>query len=81
MPTFFPIDERAHPANAPAAPAAELTNVAWPPPGDVTGNSIGGSSPVSAESGYNDVNFPPELFNVGQGVCGLPLSLHDLRVS
>lgn len=52
--TFFPMDDKAQPASAPAAPAAELTSVP-DCPGVDTGKSIGGSLATSAVSGYDGV--------------------------
>jgi hypothetical protein len=46
--TFFPNDDIAQPASAPAAPAAELTRVAWPGGASTVGTS---PSPLMAVSG------------------------------
>ena len=50
---FFPIEDIAQPARAPAAPAAELTSVPSPPPFGVLRPKVAGSSPLTAVSGYS----------------------------
>jgi hypothetical protein len=51
--TFFPIEDIAQPARAPAAPAAELTSVLSAPPFGVLMPRVGGSSPGRVVSGYS----------------------------
>ena len=51
--TFFPIEDIAQPARAPAAPAAELTSVLSAPPFGVLRPRVGGPSPARVVSGYS----------------------------
>jgi hypothetical protein len=51
--TFFPIEDIAHPASAPAAPAAELTSVLSAPPFGVLRPRVGGPSSARVVSGYS----------------------------
>jgi len=50
--TFFPIEDIAQPARAPAAPAAELTSVLSALPFGVLRPRVGGPSPARVVSGY-----------------------------
>lgn len=50
---FFPIEDIAQPARAPAAPAAELTSVPSAPPFVALRPRVAGPSPVRVVSGYN----------------------------
>lgn len=56
--TFFPIEDIAHPASAPAAPAAELTSVLSAPPFGVLRPREGGPSSVRVVSGYSPLAEP-----------------------
>ena len=56
--TFFPIEDIAQPARAPAAPAAELTRVLSAPPFGVLRPRVGVSSPVEVVSGYSPLAEP-----------------------
>ena len=51
--TFFPKEDIAQPARAPAAPAAELTSVLSVPPFGVLSPRVRGSSPARVVSGYS----------------------------
>ena len=56
--TFFPIEDIAQPARAPAAPAAELTSVLSEPPFGVLRPRVGGPSPARVVSGYGPLAEP-----------------------
>jgi hypothetical protein len=56
--TFFPIEDIAQPARAPAAPAAELTSVLSAPPFGVLRPRVGVSSPAGVVSGYSPLAEP-----------------------
>jgi hypothetical protein len=56
--TFFPIEDIAQPARAPAAPAAELTSVLSAPPFGVLRPRVGGPSPARVVSGYSPLAEP-----------------------
>jgi hypothetical protein len=60
--TFFPIEDIAQPARAPAAPAAELTSVLSAPPFGVLKPRAGGPSSARVVSGYSLLAEPDWVY-------------------
>lgn len=62
--TFFPMEDIAQPARAPAAPAAELTSVLSAPPFGVFRPRLGSSSPARVVSGYSTLAEPDGVYGM-----------------